>query len=112
MPSVTWITDDDVLGWLGIEPAGDIDAAFVTACTNAANDWAYRRRQESGYTSDEPGTAPSDAVKLGTVIYGGTLYRERGSVDSFASYEGYTVQPIQGIGQVMRLLGIGRPQVA
>ena len=97
MPAVTWITDDDVLGWLGIEPAGDIDAAFVTACTNAANDWAYRRRQESGYTSDEPGTAPSDAVKLGTVIYGGTLYRERGSVDSFASYEGYTVQPIQGI---------------
>lgn len=111
MTTVTWITDAETLGWLGIEPAGEVDAAFVTACTNASNDWAYRRRVEAGYT-DEPASAPSDAVKLGTTIYAGTLYRERGSVDSFASYDSFNAQPVQGIGQVMRLLGIGRPQVA
>jgi hypothetical protein len=111
MPSVSWITDEDVADYLGLDLEEEADA-YLTAATAAANDWAYRRRLSAGYT-DEETTAPSESVKLGTVLYAGALYRERGSIDSFQSFQDMPVTaPIGSMGQIMRLLGINRPQVA
>jgi hypothetical protein len=113
MSAVSWITEEDVAEFLGVdlEEEEDTDPYLATA-TAAANEWAYRRRRSAGYT-DEESTAPNDSVKLGTVLYAGALYRERGSVDSFQSFQDMPVTaPIGSMGQIMRLLGINRPQVA
>lgn len=109
----TWILAADVLSWLGISVATANDTAFVGACTDAANAWAYKARKMAGYQAESLSTAPSSAVKLGTIMYAGALYRERGSVDSFASFnELGAPTPIGSMGQIMRLLGIRRSQVA
>ena len=111
-PVCTWASDQDVLDWLGIDPATVNDSAFVTTATNAANAFAYRRRRESGYF-DSLTTVPGPDVLLGTIMYGATLYRERGSVDSFASFDqmGGAV-PFGSHGQINKLLGVNRAQVA
>lgn len=111
-PVCTWASDQDVLDWLGIDPATPNDEAFVTVATNAANAFAYRRRRESGYF-DSLTTVPGPDVLLGTIMYGATLYRERGSVDSFASFDqmGGAV-PFGSHGQINKLLGVNRAQVA
>ena len=109
----TWILAADVLSWLGISVATANDTAFVGVCTDAANAWAYKARKMAGYQAESLSTAPSSAVKLGTIMYAGALYRERGSVDSFASFgELGAPAPIGSMGQIMRLLGIRRSQVA
>lgn len=109
----TWILAADVLSWLGISVATANDTAFVGVCTDAANAWAYKARKMAGYQAESLSTAPSSAVKLGTVMYAGALYRERGSVDSFASFnELGAPAPVGSMGQIMRLLGIRRSQVA
>jgi hypothetical protein len=109
----TWIVANDVLSWLGISVATANDTTFVGVCTDAANAWAYKARQMAGYQAESLTTAPSSAVKLGTIMYAGALYRERGSVDSFASFgELGAPAPIGSMGQIMRLLGIRRSQVA
>ena len=68
----------------------------------------------------ERDTDPMDSLKplivlglLGTIMYGATLYRERGSVDSFASFDqmGGAV-PFGSHGQINKLLGVNRAQVA
>lgn len=108
----TWIIAADVLAWLGISVATANDTTFVGACTDAANAFAFRRRKESGYF-DSLTTAPSADVKLGTIMYAGSLYRERGSVDSFQSFADMAVTaPMGSMGQIMRLLGVNRSQVA
>ena len=108
----TWIIDADVIAWLGIASATANDEAFITTATAAANAFAYRRRRESGYF-DDPTTSPGADVSLGTIMLAGTLYRERGSVDSFASFEGMgNPVPYGSMGQINRLLGVGRSQVA
>ena len=111
-PVCTWASDQDILDWLGIDPATPNDEAFVTTATNAANAFAYRRRRESGYF-DSLTTVPGPDVLLGTIMYGATLYRERGSVDSFASFDqmGGAV-PFGSHGQINKLLGVNRAQVA
>lgn len=109
----TWILAADVLSWLGISVATANDTAFVGVCTDAANAWAYKARKMAGYQAESLSTAPSSAVKLGTIMYAGALYRERGSVDSFASFgELGAPAPVGSMGQIMRLLGIRRSQVA
>lgn len=109
----TWITSSDVLSWLGIPSATANDTTFVGVCTDAANAWAYKARVSAGYQNDSLTTAPSSAVKLGTIMYAGSLYRERGAVDSFASFQDMTAAtPIGSMGQIMRLIGIRRSQVA
>jgi hypothetical protein len=109
----TWIVANDVLSWLGISVATANDTAFVTVCTDAANAWAYKARVSAGYQGESLTTAPSSAVKLGTTMLGAVYYRERGSVDSFASFgELGAPAPIGSMGQIMRLLGIRRSQVA
>lgn len=108
----TWITSSNVTEWLGITSATANDTAFITTCVNAANAWCYRRRQAAGY-SDSLTTSPSGAVTLGTTMYAASLYRQRGAVDSFASFEGMgSPVPTLSHGEIMRLLGINRAQVA
>lgn len=108
----TWIVAADVLAWLGISVATANDTAFVGACTDAANAFAFRRRKSAGFY-DSLTTVPGADVKQGTILYAGALYRERGSVDSFASFnELGAPAPIGSMGQIMRLLGINRAQVA
>lgn len=110
--SCTWIVANDVIEWLGIASATANDTAFITTCVNAANAYAYRRRREAGYF-DSLTTVPGGDVKLGTVMFAGSLYRERGSVDSFASFEQMgTPIPFGANGQINRLLGVNRSQVA
>jgi hypothetical protein len=98
--------------WLGIAAATANDTAFITSCVSAANQYAYRRRREAGYF-DSLTTVPGGDVKLGTVMFAGSLYRDRGSVDSFASFEAMgTPVPFGSNGQINRLLGVNRSQVA
>lgn len=111
-PTCTWITATNIEDWLGIGTATAGDAAFLTQCASAANQFCYRRRQEAGYV-DSVSTSPSGDVTLGTIMYGGALYRQRGSIDQFASFDGMATAPVVGLsGMVKQLLGIDRPQVA
>lgn len=108
----TWIDAQDVLDWLGIDPATQNDQDFVDTCTDAANDWCWNRRREAGY-HDSLTVVPNHSVFLGTVMYAATLYRERGSVDSFASFtELGAVGPTLTLGRIYQLLGVNRSQVA
>ena len=111
--TVSWIVANDVLAWLGIDTATANDTAFVTTCVNASNAWCYRKRREAGYI-DSASTVPSADVKLGATMYAATLYRERGSVDSFASFDSMAIgaSPSATLGRIMQLLGCGRAQVA
>lgn len=108
----TWITYQDVLDWLGIAPATLNDYNFVTACTDAANALAHRRRVSAGY-ADSLTTVPSGDVRLGTIMYAGNLYRMKGSVD-YQSFEAYSSgsAPISAMGEILRLWGCNRAQVA
>jgi len=109
---ITWIDEDDVQVWLGIDLATANDTAFLEFCVAAANDFCYRRRHNAGYY-DNPTVAPHGDVKLVTIMYAAIQYRTRGSVDGYASFDTMgTVTPIGSMGQVLQLLGCGRPQVA
>jgi hypothetical protein len=111
VPLTTWVNDADVGLFLGIDPATDDDAEFLATVVEAGNDFAYRRRQNAGY-SDSRCIIPSPSVKEGTVLYCASLYRERGSVDSFQSFDAMSMpQPSLTMGRIMQLLGINRPQV-
>ena len=111
-PVCTWITANDISDWLYVATATAADQSFLTICAAAANQFAYRRRQESGYF-DSLTTVPSQDVKLGTIMYGGALYRQRGSVDAFSSFNEMGSQPPVALSaMVQQLLGIQRPQVA
>ncbi len=108
----TWIDADDVEVFLGIGVATANDTAFLAECVLAANSFAFRRRHEAGY-DDNPTVAPNGAAKMGTVLYAASLYRERGSVDSFQSFDAMSMpQPSLTMGRILQLLGVGRPQVA
>ena len=108
----TWVTAANLEDWLGIGTATAADAAFLTVCASAASQFCWRRRMEAGYV-DSLTTVPSQDVFLGTQMYGGALYRQRGSVDQFASFQNMGVTPVMGLnGMIRQLLGIDRPQVA
>jgi hypothetical protein len=109
---VTWIDLEDLELFIGTLSDAD-DIAYGEECVNAANDWAYGRRRAAGY-KDNPTVTPSARVKQGTVLYAGALFREKGSPgDQFQAFQGAPITPlVGGMGQIMRLLGIGRPQVA
>ena len=107
----TWVTGPQIATYLGITTAGD-ETAFLVQVASAANNFCYRRRQESGYT-DSLTTSPGGDITLGTLMYGSALYRQRGSVDQFASFTDMASAPTVGLsGIVKQLLGISRPQVA
>jgi hypothetical protein len=111
-PTATWISASDIEDWLGIGTATSADAAFLTICASSSSQFCWRRRMEAGYV-DSLTTVPSQDVKLGTIMYGGALYRQRGSMDSFASFQSMGTAPVMGLnGMIRQLLGIDRPQVA
>ncbi|NBQ45347.1 MAG: hypothetical protein EBU37_04715 [Actinobacteria bacterium] len=108
----TWITATDIEDWIGIGTATAADTTFLTICAAAANSFCYRRRQEVGYF-DSLTTVPSQDVKLATVMYGGALYRQRGSITDFASFDGMSTGSTNGLSPLVKqLLGVDRPQVA
>lgn len=107
-----WVTAANLEDWLGIGTATSADAAFLTVCAAAASQFCWRRRMEAGYI-DSLTTVPSQDVFLGTQMYGAALYRQRGSIDQFASFQNMGVTPVMGLnGMIRQLLGIDRPQVA
>jgi len=110
--SCTWTTSALVTEFLGISGATANDTAYIATCVAAANQWCFRRRQQAGYY-DSPTTAPDASVQLGATLYASALYRERGSVDSFQSFETMSVGvPTLTNGRIMQLLGVRRSQVA
>ena len=111
--SCTWITAANIEDYLGIPLTSVDDAAFLTQCAAAANAFAYRRRYESGWLQDSLTTSPGGDVTLGTIMIGAAYFRQRGSYNTIASFDGLGAPPANGITpMVMQLLGINRPQVA
>jgi hypothetical protein len=107
---ITWIDTDDAAEFLGETPTG-ADATWLESCVDAANEFAYHRREAAGYV-DNPTVVPHGSVRLGVMLYAGALYRERGSVDSYQSFQDLPIAgPVGSMGQIMRLLGIGRMAV-
>ena len=111
-PTCTWITSSNVTEFLGISGATANDTAFITTCVNAANAWAYRKRQEAGYR-DSLTTSPGGDVTLGTTMFAAAQYRRRGSIDGFQSFDVMdTTNPPMSMGDIHKLLGVNRSQVA
>lgn len=110
-PICTWITGGDVADWLAIAYASDAD--FLDQCAAASNQFCWRRRQESGKLSDSLTVAPSQDAALGTIMYAGALYRQRGAIDSFASFSEMGTAPVTGLSPIIKqLLGLGAHSVA
>ena len=108
----TWITVADLTEFLGISGATANDTAFMTSSVNASNAWSFKRRVQAGY-HDSLTTVPDAAVKAGVVLMAGSLYRERGSIDSFQSFQDMSISaPVASMGRINQLLGIKRSQVA
>jgi len=108
----TWITAGNIEDWLGIGTATAADTAFLTQCAAAANAFCFRRRAENNYY-DSLTTSPSGDVTLGTICYGGMLYRQRGSVSDFASFDGMSGGGTNGLTPIIKqLLGVNRATVA
>ena len=108
----TWISAAQILTWLGIATATADDTTFVTQCASASNNFIYRRRQECGYF-DSLTVSPGGDVSLGTISYGGALYRQRSGISDFASFDGMSAGSTNGLSPIIKqLLGIDRPQVA
>ena len=110
----TWITTAELITYLGVtidNPSDDFTLA--TQARNAGNDFAFRRRSESGYF-DSLTTSPGHDVTLGTLMYAAALWRSRGSVqDTFASFDQMGGGNVNAMTPVIKqLLGIDRPQVA
>ena len=110
----TWITTAELITYLGVtidNPSDDFTLA--TQARNAANDFCYRRRQESGYF-DSLTTVPGHDVFLGTEMYAAALWRSRGSTqETFSTFDQMGGGNVNAMTPVIKqLLGIDRPQVA
>jgi hypothetical protein len=111
----TWITTAQLVTYLGVDIANPSDDyTLATQARNAANDFCYRRRQESGYLADSLTVSPGHDVTMGTLMYAAAIWRSRGSVqDTFATFDGMGTAPVSAMTPVIKqLLGIDRPQVA
>ena len=108
----TWIDGPDLELWLGIALAGVDESAFLQSCADSANNFIFRRRQESGYT-DSLTTSPGPDVTLATTMMAGALYRQRGAIDTFASFSDMGTAMASGLSPLIKqLAGIPRPAVA
>lgn len=108
----TWTTGPDLELWLGIALAGVDESLFLTQCASSANNFIFRRRQEAGYT-DSLTTSPGADVLLATTMMGGSLYRQRGAIDQFASFSDMGAAMATGLSPLIKqLAGIPRPAVA
>lgn len=109
---VQWIDAAYVEVILGYETAGD-DTTYLDECVDAAQDWTWRLRQSSGYKYDHPSIVPSADVRLGCGLYALALFREKGTVDGFASFDGMNIPatPTLSMGRILQLIGCKKPQV-
>lgn len=109
----TWVTSAQTQLWLGLTSPTADESTFLAQCVSAANQVAYRRRQEASYY-DSLSTSPSGDVTLGTIMLAGAYYRQRGSIDQFASFDsmGQAITTNAFTPMVKQLLGIDRPAVA
>lgn len=107
-----WCDVAQLTEFLGISGATANDTAFMTTSVNAANAYCFKRRSQAGY-KDDLINVPDAAVLAGTVLMAASLYRERGSIDSFNSFQDMTISaPVASMGRINSLLGIKRAQVA
>jgi hypothetical protein len=112
-PVCTWVTAAQVATYLGINiPNPSDDYTLLTQSVSAGNQFAYRRRQESGYI-DSLTTSPGGDATLGTLMYCAALWRSRGSIEStYATFDGMGSAPQQSLTPIVKqLLGIPRPAV-
>jgi hypothetical protein len=109
----TWVTSAQVQLWLGLTSPTADETTFLAQCVSAGNQVAYRRRQEASYF-DALATSPSGDVTLGTIMLAGAYFRQRGSIDQFASFDsmGQAITTNAFTPMVKQLLGIDRPAVA
>ena len=110
----TWVTSAQVQLWLGLpSPLSADETTFLAQCVSAGNQVAYRRRQEANYY-DALATSPSGDCTLGTIMLCGAYFRQRGSIDQFASFDamGQAITTNAFTPMVKQLLGIDRPAVA
>jgi len=110
----TWVTTAELVTYLGVDISNPSDDyTLATQARNAANDFAFRRRSESGYF-DNLSISPGHDVTLGTLMYAAALWRARGSVqDTFATFDGMGTASVSAMTPIIKqLLGIHRPQVA
>jgi hypothetical protein len=107
------VTSANVQLWLGLTGLSADETTFLAQCVSAGNQVAYRRRQEAGYF-DALATSPSGDVTLGTIMLSGAYFRQRGSIDQFASFDsmGQAITSNAFTPMVKQLLGIDRPAVA
>jgi hypothetical protein len=113
-PVCTWVTAAQVMSYLGITIADPSDDyTLLTQSVSAGNQFAYRRRQESGYI-DSLTTSPGGDATLGTLMYCAALWRSRGSIEStYATFDGMGSATQQSLTPIVKqLLGIPRPAVA
>jgi hypothetical protein len=113
-PVCTWVTAAQVATYLGINiPNPSDDYTLLTQSVSAGNQFAYRRRQESGYI-DSLTTSPGGDATLGTLMYCAALWRSRGSIEAtYATFDGMGTAPQQSLTPIVKqLLGIPRPAVA
>ena len=113
-PVCTWVTAAQVMSYIGItivNPSDDY--TLLTQSVSAGCQFAFRRRQESGYI-DSLTTSPSGDVTLGTLMYCAALWRSRGSIEAtYATFDGMGSAPQQSLTPIVKqLLGIPRPAVA
>ena len=95
---MAWITTVDVRAALGLDPADELDDAWLALVVDAANSQCFAWRLAWGYV-DDPQACPTDhACKLGTINYAVRRYHERGTGGSFAgSLDGASLPPIRAI---------------
>ena len=113
-PVCTWVTVAEVMSFLGITISNPSDDyTLLTQSVSAGNQFAYRRRQESGYI-DSLTTSPGGDATLGTLMYCAALWRSRGSIEAtYATFDGMGSAPQQSLTPIVKqLLGIPRPAVA
>jgi hypothetical protein len=113
-PVCTWVSTSQVMSYLGItiaDPSDDF--TLLTQSVSAGNQFAYRRRQESGYI-DSLTTSPGGDATLGTLMYCAALWRSRGSIEAtYATFDGMGSATQQSLTPIVKqLLGIPRPAVA
>lgn len=111
---VTWATYADVVADIAYDPIDFTDISYLELALEAANSWCWNKRVQAGY-SDIPTVAPEPQVKRAVIKTAGSWYKQRGSVDNFASFQELDTnpQPFGGMyPDILRMLGVGKPRVA
>lgn len=113
--TVAWTTPALVVLALGPSAAPPVADEYLGLAVDAANAWSYRKRGEAGYDDppDDGAAAPSPDVAYGATLYAVALWRERAATDGYPSFTDLAdFTPATGsLGQIRRLLGIGRAAV-